>query len=63
MTPEDMRGRIMGLYSFVVSGIGICALGLGAITSWLGVKWAIAAAGGTVAGNSLFTLPMEAHTE
>ena len=60
MTPEAMRGRIMGLYSFVVSGIGIGALGLGAITTWLGVKWAIAAAGGTVAGNALFTLPMAA---
>ncbi len=58
MAPEAMRGRIMGLYSFVVSGIGIGALGLGAITSWLGVKWAIAAAGGTVAGNALLTVPM-----
>ena len=58
MTPEVMRGRVMGIYSFVVSGIGLGALGLGALTGLVGVSWALAAAGSAVASNAVVRLPM-----
>ena len=58
MAPEAMRGRIMGLYSLVVSGIGFGALGMGAVASWLGVTWAIAGGGGTLVLNALSRFPM-----
>ena len=53
LSPEAMRGRIMGLYSLVVSGIGFGALGMGAVASWLGVTWAIAGGGSTLVINAL----------
>jgi MFS family permease len=59
-SPEAMRGRMMGLYAFVVSGIGFGSLAQGAIAAWIGVTWAIAAAGSVVSGNALGRLPVSA---
>jgi len=57
-SPESMRGRMMGLYAFVVSGIGFGSLAQGAIAAWTGVTWAIAAAGSVVALNAAARLPV-----
>jgi len=52
VTPENMRGRMMGLYAFVVSGIGYGSLIQGSIAAAVGVTWAITSAGATVALNA-----------
>jgi len=60
LSPEAMRGRMMGIYTFVVSGIGFGALAQGAIATSIGVKWAITSAGGSVALNALGRLSIAA---
>ena len=58
LTPDAMRGRIMGLYTFLMSGISLGSLALGTVASWLGVKWALTGSGGIIATNALRVTPM-----
>jgi MFS family permease len=46
MVPDDMRGRIMAAYSFIVVGLSqtIGAFGAGAVAKVVGVQWAIGGA-------------------
>jgi MFS family permease len=56
LTPDAMRGRVMGIHSVLLTGIGFGALGMGAIAGWLGVNWAIFGGGGLVATNALINV-------
>lgn len=58
LTPDEMRGRVMGIHSVLLTGIGFGAMGMGAIAGWLGVNWAIFGGGGLVATNAAINLPI-----
>jgi MFS family permease len=55
MVPDEMRGRIMAAYSFIVVGLSqtVGAFGAGAVAKLVGVSWAI---GGSAAAMLLYAL-------
>ena len=57
LAPAEMRGRVMGFHSFILSGVSIGALGMGAVAGWLGVRWAIGIGGGIVSANAFGRTP------
>ena len=58
LSPEAMRGRVMGLYAFVISGFSLGALFMGTVAKFFGVTAAIASGGGAVAVNAIGMSPM-----
>jgi MFS family permease len=54
--PDEMRGRIMAAYSFIVVGLSqtIGAFGAGALAKVLGVQWAIGAAAAAMLGYAIW---------
>jgi MFS family permease len=58
LSPEAMRGRVMGVYSSILSGINLGGFGMGSVAGALGVTWAIAGGGGLVALHALIRMPM-----
>jgi len=58
LSPEAMRGRVMGVYSSILSGINLGGFGMGSVAGALGVTWAIAGGGGIVALHALSRMPM-----
>ncbi|MBI2935364.1 MAG: MFS transporter, partial [Chloroflexi bacterium] len=58
LAPDAMRGRVMGLYSFVVSGFSLGALVMGTVAKLWGVTAAIAGGGGIVSVNALQLIPV-----
>ncbi len=58
LAPDHMRGRVMGLYSTLLSGFSIGALAMGAVANVWGVSIAIALGGGAVCLNALRLLPL-----
>ncbi|MBI4296990.1 MAG: MFS transporter [Chloroflexi bacterium] len=57
LSPDAMRGRVMGLYGVLTSGFSLGALLMGALASAFGVTTAIAAGGGAVSANALRAIP------
>ena len=57
LSPEPMRGRVMGLQAFLVSGVFLGSMVMGAVASWLSVKWAVGSGGALVALNALSLVP------
>jgi len=57
LSPDVMRGRVMGLYSVLISGFSLGALVMGSLASLWGVTAAIAAGGGAVSLNALRAMP------
>ena len=57
LSPEAMRGRVMGLQAFLVSGVFLGSMVMGAVASWLSVKWAVGSGGAVVAVNALSLAP------
>ena len=57
LSPDSMRGRVMGLYSVLISGFSVGALVMGSLASLWGATAAIAAGGGTVSLNALRAMP------
>ncbi|MBM3926179.1 MAG: MFS transporter [SAR202 cluster bacterium] len=53
LSPAEMRGRVMGLHSVVLTSIGFGALGMGAVASLVGVTWSVLGGGSLVAVNGL----------
>ncbi len=58
LAADRMRGRVMGLYGMLISGVSLGALLLGAAASAFGVTAAIASGGATVSLNSLRVGPV-----
>ena len=58
LSPDAMRGRVMGLYTFLASGFSLGALVMGTLTKFFGVTTAIAGGGGSVAVSALSGTPM-----
>jgi MFS family permease len=56
IVPDEMRGRIMAAYSFIVVGLSqtIGAFGAGALAKVLGVQWAIGAAAAAMLGYAIW---------
>ena len=54
---DRMRGRVMGLYGMLISGVSLGALVLGAVANAFGVTAAIAGGGAAVSLNSLRVAP------
>ena len=48
-SPEDMRGRVMGVYVFTWAAVPVGSLQAGAIASWLGAPVAVGFSGALVA--------------
>ena len=57
LAPDEMRGRIMGFQTFLVSGVFLGSMVMGAVASWLTVKWAVGAGGAVVSVNALNIWP------
>jgi len=57
LSPDYVRGRVMGLYSTLLSGLSIGALVMGALADVWGVTTAIAIGGGLVLLNALRMIP------
>jgi len=57
LTPDAMRGRVLGIHSVILTSIGFGALGMGAVATLVGVTWAIFGGGTLVAVNALGRSP------
>ena len=57
IVPDEMRGRIMAAYSFVVVGLSqtLGAFGAGAVAKVIGVQWAIGGAAATMLAYALWS--------
>jgi MFS family permease len=57
LVPDEMRGRIMAAYSFVVVGLSqtLGAFGAGAVAKAVGVQWAIGGAAATMLAYALWS--------
>ena len=58
LSPEAMRGRVMGLYTFLVSGFSLGSLLIGTLAKFFGITTAIASGGATVTVAALGGTPM-----
>jgi MFS family permease len=58
LAPDALRGRVSGLYSLLLSGGSLGALGRGAVAEYRGVAFAITLGGGIVATNAARVMPM-----
>ena len=58
LSPEAMRGRVMGLYTLLVSGFSLGSLLIGTVAKFFGITTAIASGGATVSITALGGTPM-----
>ena len=57
ISPEEMRGRLMGLHSVLMSGIGLGGLIMGSIATLWGVTTAIISGSSIVMSNAITKIP------
>ncbi|MQF65226.1 MFS transporter [SAR202 cluster bacterium AC-409-J13_OGT_754m] len=58
LAPDNMRGRVMGIHGFIISGLGLGGIFMGAMSSLFGTTWAITSGSVTVISNATRSIPV-----
>ena len=58
LSPDHMRGRVLGVFSTLLNGFSLGGLGMGAVAEFRGAPFAIALGGSIVAANALRLVPV-----
>ena len=58
LAPDNMRGRVMGIHGFIISGMGLGGIFMGAMSSLFGTTWAITSGSVTVISNATRSIPI-----